>query len=400
MSSILRQAPLGAASRSSSFAPARATEFVSGNGHPEPPRMSNGNLEPDDDAGPVAAAAGMHEATVSDAQAGTRLDRFLTDKLALSRARVQSLIREGQVEGPNGAVTDPGGKVRAGQLWRVTVPPPEPAGPAAEKLPLAVVYEDRHLIVIDKPAGLVVHPAAGHAGGTLVNALIAHCGAELSGIGGVKRPGIVHRLDKETSGLLVVAKTDAAHQGLAAQFAAHGIDGRLVRTYEAFVWGVPKRASGTVTANLGRSRTNRTRMAVMREPEGRHAATHFEVVETFSDAEGKPLAARLSLALETGRTHQIRVHLAHIGHPVMGDPVYGTGFKSMRNRLSDEAGTALEQLGRQALHARELGFEHPVTQKPMHFTSPRPDDMEVLYRTLRAAPPAPQKRGKGRISKR
>lgn len=363
--------------------------------------MSNGDVEPDEmEEAEQAPTTGVRETAVSEDEAGLRLDRFMADKTGLSRARIQSLIRDGQVEGPGGPVTDPGGKVRAGQVWRITIPPPEPAGPAPERLPLAIVHEDKHLVVIDKPAGLVVHPAAGHAGGTLVNALIAHCGEELSGIGGVKRPGIVHRLDKETSGLLVVAKTDAAHQGLAAQFAAHGADGRLVRTYEAFVWGVPKRASGTITANLGRSRTNRTRMAVVREPEGRHAATHFEVMETFVDAEGKPLAARVSLALETGRTHQIRVHLAHLGHPVMGDPTYGTGFKSMRNRLSDEAGTALERLGRQALHARELGFEHPVTHKPLRFTSPRPDDMEALYQTLRAALPALQKRGKGRISKR
>lgn len=356
--------------------------------------------EEEDAAVAPAAAVGLHTLTVGETDTGARLDRFVTDRLGLSRARVQALIREGRVTGPNGVVRDPGSKVRPGQSLSVDLPEPAPASPLPEKLPLSIVYEDKHLIVIDKPADLVVHPAAGNATGTLVNALIAHCGDELSGIGGVKRPGIVHRLDKDTSGLLVVAKSDAAHQGLAEQFASHGADGRLVRTYEAFVWGIPRHKSGTITANLGRSRTNRTRMAVMRGDDGRHAVTHFEVEETFTTPDGKPLAARLALNLETGRTHQIRVHLAHIGHPVMGDQAYGTGFKASSRKLSPEAAAALTVLGRQALHARELGFEHPVTGKQLRFTSPRPADMENLYRTLAIDPVAPRKRTKTNVSKR
>jgi 23S rRNA pseudouridine1911/1915/1917 synthase len=349
--------------------------------------------------------SGTHALQATDADAGKRLDRFLADRLAgLSRARVQALIRQGNVEGPAGITRDPGLKVRDGQRYEITVPPPVPAEPEAEALPLNIVHEDKHLLVLDKPAGLVVHPAAGHRGGTLVNALIAHCGDELSGIGGVRRPGIVHRLDKDTSGLLVVAKSDVAHRGLAEQFASHGEDGRLVRTYEAFVWGIPERKTGSIDANLGRSQINRTRMSVVRGEHGRHAVTHYEVAETFTGSDGKPLAARLKVALETGRTHQIRVHLAHIGHPVIGDPVYGAGFKSSARRLPEKAANALEMLGRQALHAEELGFQHPVTRKKLVFTSSRPADMEMLYAALRpASPDVPRKsksRAKANVSKR
>lgn len=343
------------------------------------------------------------EATVEDA--GQRLDRFLTSRIEeLSRARIQALIREGHVSGPTGPTQNPGTKVREGESFRVSVPPPEPATPEGEALPLQIVHEDADLIVIDKPAGLVVHPAAGHATGTLVNALIAHCGDELSGIGGVKRPGIVHRLDKDTSGLLVVAKSDRAHRGLAAQFASHGADGRLTRTYEAFVWGIPQHRLGTIDANLGRSPTNRTRIAVRRGEDGRRAVTHYEVMEAFLNPDGKPVAARVKLALETGRTHQIRVHLAHIGHPVMADSNYGAGFKASAKHLSEDARMALENLDRQALHAAELGFVHPVTKKPLHFTSPRPSDIERLYSALKSGVPASEagkRRGtKTNVSKR
>ena len=365
-----------------------------------------------DDDGEVAASAtatavapGLHELTADETEAGLRLDRFLAGRLeGLSRARLQALIRGGHVEGPAGLARDPGGKVRPGARFRVTIPPAEPATPAPEKLPLNIVYEDEHLIVIDKPAGLVVHPAAGHARGTLVNALIAHCGDSLSGIGGVRRPGIVHRLDKDTSGLLVVAKSDAAHQGLSEQFAAHGADGRLVRTYEAFVWGVPRRETGTIDASLGRSPANRTRISVRRGGEGRRAVTHYEVAETFHAPDGRPVAARLRLALETGRTHQIRVHLAHIGHPVMGDPVYGAGFKASARRLPEKAAEALEHLGRQALHAEELGFDHPVTHRALRFTSPRPAEIQALYEGLKPAPRASagarERKTKRQVSKR
>jgi 23S rRNA pseudouridine1911/1915/1917 synthase len=365
------------------------------------------DAEPDEiedatDGTPAAPPSGVHALEVADADAGQRLDRFLATRLAgLSRARIQALIRSGNVEGETGRLTDAAARVAPGQRVRITIPPPAAAEPAGEALPLAIVHEDKHLIVIDKPAGLVVHPAAGHAQGTLVNALIAHCGDELSGIGGVKRPGIVHRLDKDTSGLLVVAKTDAAHQGLAEQFASHGADGRLTRAYEAFVWGVPSRPSGVIDASIGRSPTNRTRMAVARGSHGRRAVTHFEVLESFAGPDGKPLASRLRLVLETGRTHQIRVHLAHIGHPVMGDPAYGAGFKSSTRRLAESAARALDSLGRQALHALELGFEHPVTGRALRFTSPRPSDIQALYDALKPSPDTRKRpKTKPHVSKR
>ncbi len=322
--------------------------------------------------------------TAQDEHAGQRVDRVLSALLPdISRSRLQALIRSGHVSGPSGTIANPGLKVKPAETFTVVVPPAEPAQPLGEVMPLAIAHEDAHLIVIDKPAGLVVHPAAGHAGGTLVNALIAHCGDSLSGIGGVKRPGIVHRLDKETSGLLVVAKTDAAHQGLAEQFASHGADGRLQRTYLALVWGTPSRRVGAIDARVGRSSANRTRMAVVKGEAGRHAVTHFEVTEVLAGSDGKPLASLLRLELETGRTHQIRVHLAHIGNPVMGDPVYAVGFKSSGSKLTPEARKALEMLGRQALHAAEIGFEHPVSGRALHFTSPLPADMENLIRALR-----------------
>jgi 23S rRNA pseudouridine1911/1915/1917 synthase len=262
----------------------------------------------------------------------------------------------------------------------VLIPEPEPAEPRGEAMALDVVYEDRHLIVVDKPAHLVVHPAAGHAAGTLVNALIAHCGDSLSGIGGVKRPGIVHRLDKGTSGLLVVAKTDAAHQGLSEQFAAHGADGRLLRSYLALVWRKPLRPRGTIEARLGRSRSNRTKIAVVRGEAGRHAVTHYEVLQTFETAAGP--VSLIKVALETGRTHQIRVHLAHAGYPVLGDATYASGFKAKGVKLAPRARKALEKLGRQALHAAELGFEHPISGKRLRFASEPPADMRELLSAL------------------
>jgi 23S rRNA pseudouridine1911/1915/1917 synthase len=257
-----------------------------------------------------------------------------------------------------------------------------PAAPQPQAIPLAVVYEDAHLIVIDKPKGLAVHPGPGHATGTLVNALIAHCGASLSGIGGVRRPGIVHRLDKDTTGLLVVAKTDRAHAGLAEQFAAHGVDGRLERRYQALVWGAPERPRGSIDAALARSSANRTKIAVVREAAGRHAVTRYAVLETYGGGATKPIASLLELELETGRTHQIRVHLAHIGHPLLGDMTYGAGFKASARNLGDAAQAALEALGRQALHAGTLAFVHPVTGKRLRFTSPLPADMARLAAAL------------------
>jgi 23S rRNA pseudouridine1911/1915/1917 synthase len=324
-------------------------------------------------------------------EAGKRLDRVLTQLLApkvpvLSRARVQALIGAGAVTRYGVAVLDAGLRVKAGDSFAVTVPPPQPAEPEPQAMALAIVYEDRDLIVIDKPRGLAVHPGPGHASGTLVNALIAHCGASLSGIGGVRRPGIVHRIDKDTTGLLVVAKTDRAHQGLAEQFAAHGTDGRLKRGYRAIAWGAPERPRGTIEAHLARSAANRTKIAVVRAESGsgRRAVTHYEVLERFGAAT-RPVASLLRLVLETGRTHQVRVHLAHIGHPLLGDPSYGAGHKASARRLGSPARAALAALGRQALHAAELDFVHPVSGRRLAFESPLPPDMAQLVAALRAA---------------
>ncbi len=297
----------------------------------------------------------------------------------ISRARFQRLIAEGAVQVEGQPVSDGGHKVKPGQTLTVVVPPPVAAEPSPENIALDVVFEDKYLIVIDKPAGLVVHPAAGHEGGTLVNALLAHCGDSLSGIGGVKRPGIVHRLDKDTSGLLVVAKTDAAHQALSEQFASHGRDGRLERAYLAFVWGVPVRPNGMITTGIGRSTTNRQKQAVSNRADAREAITHYELVESFGTA-----ASLVRCNLETGRTHQIRVHMAHIGHPLLGDGVYGAGFKSASARLGDKAKSAVKSLKGQALHAAVLGFEHPKTGKQMRFEAPLPDELSQLHHALKA----------------
>ena len=322
--------------------------------------------------------------------AGERLDRALLGVVGdrFSRSRLQALVGEGRVPLAGGRIGDPGRGVNPGEVYRLVVPPAAPAEPAPERIALAIAYEDAHLIVIDKPAGLVVHPAAGHETGTLVNALIAHCGESLSGIGGVRRPGIVHRLDKDTSGLLVVAKTDAAHRALADQFKSHGADGRLERRYLALVWGAPARQHGTIEAALGRSRTHRTRIAVTHSADGRPAVTHYEVQELFAPQRDKPVASLLALTLETGRTHQIRVHMAHCGHPVMGDPVYATGFQTRASRLGPGAREALQHLDRQALHAATLAFEHPASGKRLSFESALPADVSGLLQALRAEAPA------------
>ena len=324
------------------------------------------------------------ELEVAPEDSGVRLDKFLADRVeALSRAQIQALIRAGNVTGPRAAtIRDGSHRVKPGEVFKVVLPEPVAAEPLPEAIDLAVTYEDSDLIVIDKPAHMVVHPAAGHASGTLVNALIAHCGDSLSGIGGVKRPGIVHRLDKGTSGLLVVAKNDAAHKGLSEQFAAHGADGRMERAYLALVWGRPIRPRGVIDAPLQRSAHNRTKIAIAKGDDGRHAVTHFEVLETFDEGT-KGAISLLRLELETGRTHQIRVHLAHIGHPVVGDPLYASGFKAKLATLSEPAQQALSELGRQALHAAELGFEHPITHKKLRFTSALPDDMSQLLSALK-----------------
>lgn len=332
-----------------------------------------------------------------------RLDKALVALAPdYSRARLQALIEAGKVTVNGVVLTTASHKLKGGEA--ITLEPEDivEAEPEAEAIALDVVFEDEHIIVINKPAGLVVHPAAGHAKGTLVNALLAHCGASLSGIGGVKRPGIVHRLDKDTSGLMVVAKHDKAHQKLSAQFAGH----KLSRTYEAFVWGVPKRSVGTIEAAIARSTANRQKMAVVLPPRqtgrrivaehrvaveyeapefkahGKHAITHYDVQESFG-----LVAARLSCELETGRTHQIRVHLAHLGHSVLGDPLYGEARGHKKHRalqaLDDAPRALILDFPRQALHAAALSFIHPVTGKKMRFTAPRPDDMAALLKALR-----------------
>jgi 23S rRNA pseudouridine1911/1915/1917 synthase len=329
---------------------------------------------------------GLHSFEVAPENAGERLDRFLAHSAgALSRTRLKGLIEEGHVAIDGKVATGPVTKVRAGQTVTVDVPQPAAPEPEGEQIPLDVVYEDDALIIIDKPAGLVVHPAAGHESGTLVNALIAHCGDSLSGIGGVRRPGIVHRLDKDTSGLLVVAKTDAAHQGLAALFADHGRTLSLTRDYLAFVWGSMERSAGLINAPLGRHPWHREKQAVVSAAKGREAITHFQVEETFGrDKDGRPLVSLIRCSLETGRTHQIRVHLAHEGHPLLGDQLYGAGFKTKIAHLAPGPRAMVEALRRQALHATSLGFEHPVTGEELMFDSALPDDLEDLRQALAA----------------
>ncbi|MEM8648341.1 MAG: RluA family pseudouridine synthase [Pseudomonadota bacterium] len=319
--------------------------------------------------------------TVSDEEAGDRIDRYLSLKLEdLSRSRFKALVKEGQAAANGVKILEPNYRVKQGEQISIVIPEPEDPVPKPENIPLTVVYEDDDVIVIDKPAGMVVHPAAGNWSGTLVNALIAHCGDSISGVGGVRRPGIVHRLDKETTGLMVVAKNDRAHAGLSEQFAAHGRDGRMFRRYQALVWGVPERKKGTVEAPLGRKQANRQKMAVLKEGAGKHAVTHYEVLQVLSES---ARASLIACILETGRTHQIRVHMAHIGHPLLGDAVYGAHFAASARTLSDGAQARLADLGRQALHAGELGFEHPLSGQEMRFQSPLPDDMAALLTALR-----------------
>ena len=301
------------------------------------------------------------------AHAGWRLDRALADAVpTMSRERLKALIRSGALEAGGKPVRDPATKVKGGEQFSLTVPEPEPAHNAPQDIPLAIVFEDEHLLVVDKPAGLVVHPAAGNREGTLVNALLHHCAGRLSGIGGVARPGIVHRIDKLTSGLLVVAKTDVAHEGLGRQFAAHSIE----RRYLAIVNGLPKTARGTIDAPLARSSHDRKKIAIVEGARGKRAVTHWRRLEPLNDA------ALVECRLETGRTHQVRVHMASIGHPLLGDPVYGRG-KSVHRQLLNQL-----DFHRQALHAAGLGFVHPVTKARLSFDSALPSDMQELFSAL------------------
>ncbi|MBW0145013.1 RluA family pseudouridine synthase [Sphingomicrobium clamense] len=313
-------------------------------------------------------SGGKMSVALEAAQAGWRLDRALAQAIpTLSRERIKKLVKDGQLtDGQGELVRDPATKVKGDERYTLDVPEPTPHHATPQDIPLTIVHEDEHLLVVDKPAGLVVHPAAGNPDGTLVNALLHHCAGQLSGIGGVARPGIVHRIDKDTSGLLVVAKTDVAHEGLAKQFAAHSID----RRYLAVASGTILQGKGTVDAPLARSPQNRKKMAVVAEGRGKRAVTHWAKLANLKDA------SLVECRLETGRTHQVRVHMASLGHPLVGDPTYGRTKKTHRNLL--------KELGfeRQALHAAELGFTHPVTKDRLSFSSALPSDMAELVEKL------------------
>jgi 23S rRNA pseudouridine1911/1915/1917 synthase len=316
---------------------------------------------------------------VSAEMAGGRLDAVLAKAHeVLSRSRIKDLILEGAVSIDGATVNEPKYRLSAGETITLVAPPPEDPEPKAEDIPLDILYEDDQLIVINKPVGMVVHPAPGALTGTLVNALIHHCGASLQGIGGVRRPGIVHRLDRDTSGVMVAAKTEVAHKHLSAQFADHGRTGPLHRAYLAFVWGTAESARGTIEAPLGRDANNRLKQAVRRD--GREAITHYLVEQRFG-GEGWDIT-RVQCQLETGRTHQIRVHMAHIGHPLVADSVYASGYATKINRLPEDVAAPIRSLGRQALHAAELGFEHPVTGEEMFFEAPLPADLQTLQDAL------------------
>lgn len=345
-----------------------------------------------------ADESGAYSFVVDEAAAGARTDKWLSSQIsALTRTRIKALIEEGALlrdgapQNPATAMTDPSWKLRLGEAYRLTPPPAADPAPQPEAIPLTVIYEDDDLIVVDKPAGLVVHPAAGNWSGTLVNALIHHCGDSLSGIGGVARPGIVHRIDKDTSGLLVAAKNDIAHQGLTAAFSAHDIN----RVYLAVAVGAPRPGFGVIDKPLARARTDRKKMAVVREDEhhgARHAVTHYKVLEAYGRAraklKGDALASLIECRLETGRTHQIRVHLSSIGHPLIGDQTYGrgpglSGLKPGED-ATDHAIATLNAFRRQALHAKVLGFAHPVTGEAMDFTASPPRDFADLVSALEA----------------
>ena len=314
--------------------------------------------------------------TAAPEQSGERLDRALAALSGLSRSRVKALIEGGHATRDGAAVREPADALRPGIAYALDVPPPEPATPQPQAMDLAILFEDPHLIVLDKPAGLVVHPAPGHADGTLVNAILAHAGEELSGIGGERRPGIVHRLDKDTSGVMVVAKSATAHAALSTAFAERDLD----RAYLALAWGVPSPAAGEVEAPVGRHPTDRKRMAVVARG-GKHALTRYATERAWGTA-----VALLRCGLATGRTHQIRVHMAHLGHPLVGDPVYLRRTPAAAKGVGEAARDALLAFPRQALHAATLGFRHPVTGEALSFSSPLPADMAGLVTALDGPP--------------
>ncbi|QDP18783.1 RluA family pseudouridine synthase [Sphingomonas xanthus] len=315
----------------------------------------------------MAGGHTMIDIALDSSHAGWRLDRALAETVpSLSRERLKVLTKSGALTAGDKAVRDPATKVKGNERFRLAIPDPEPAHNVPQEIPLPIVFEDAHLLVVDKPAGMVVHPAAGNRDGTMVNALLHHCGGSLSGIGGVARPGIVHRIDKDTSGLLVVAKHDKAHEGLARQFADHSIE----RRYLAIVSDVPRQAQGTIDAPLARSAHDRKKIAIVPQGRGKRAVTHWTRKRLLRDA------ALVECRLETGRTHQVRVHLASIGHPLVGDPVYGRTRKAHRELLKEL------KFHRQALHAAHLGFIHPVTKGRLSFDSALPSDMQELFTAL------------------
>ena len=313
--------------------------------------------------------------TSDEASSGQRLDRWLAAncEAELSRSRLKALILDGQLRCDGVSVTDPSASVKPDKVYELTLPPPVDAEPKPENIPLDIYFEDEHLIVLEKPAGMVVHPAPGSPDGTLVNALLHHCGDSLSGIGGVARPGIVHRLDKDTSGVMMAAKSEKAHQKLAKLFARHNLD----RRYNALVWGLPPERIGTIDAPIGRSRHDRKKMAILEN--GKEAITHYETLRDLP-----PFAALLECTLETGRTHQIRVHLSAMGHGIIGDPVYGHPLRSaqMPDQTARDVLAGLRPFERQALHAAHLGFTHPITKEPLAFDSPLPEDMKGLVKQV------------------
>lgn len=312
--------------------------------------------------------------TITTAQEGGRLDRALAELAPdLSRSRLKSLIESGQISRDGKAVTQPSTKVSAGQTFAIVIAEPRPAEPEGQDIALDILFEDEEIVVLNKPAGLVVHPGPGNPDRTLVNALIAHCGASLKGIGGVLRPGIVHRLDKDTSGVMVTAKTQNAHQNLVRQFAER----RVERAYGTVVWGCPSPPSGEITGNIGRSPRNRKKMSVLRSG-GRPATTRYRILQSF----GASLASHLECRLLTGRTHQIRVHLSERGHPVMGDPLYGRARAERIRSLTPAVREALKHLDRQALHARTLAFKHPASGERLEFVTKYPTDIKGLINSL------------------
>ncbi|GAA4017680.1 RluA family pseudouridine synthase [Sphingomonas swuensis] len=325
-------------------------------------------MAPDPSLSGMSGGSDIIDVALDAEHAGWRLDRALAHALpTMSRERLKSLVRAGSLEREGLLVRDPAIKVSGDEQFRLTVPLATEPDAEAQDIPLAIIFEDDHLLVVDKPAGLVVHPAAGNLDGTMVNALLHHCAGRLSGIGGVARPGIVHRIDKDTSGLLVVAKTDVAHEGLARQFQDHSIE----RRYLAAIGGRPAKLEGSVDAPLARSSHDRKKMAIVEEGRGKRAVTHYKVLGISNSA------ARIECRLETGRTHQVRVHMASIGHPLLGDPVYGRApaqkLRELLLRLN---------FRRQALHAARLGFVHPVTKDRLSFESAIPQDMQELFSAL------------------